>query len=69
MPWAEGFGTFNRLWDFFSSRLNAHERKLRRMDAIKEELRDAVFTEHDLDRVRTLRAELDRLLDETRRRT
>jgi len=68
MPWTDGFGTFNRLYDWATKLIGRDARRERRINEIRNEIKACVYETHDVDRLRQLRTELDRLLDDVRRR-
>ena len=68
MSWTDGFGTFNRLYDWIASFVGHDARRERRINEIRNEIKACVYETHDVDRLRQLRTELDRLLDDVRRR-
>lgn len=67
MPWTDGFGTFNRLYDWIASFVGRDARRERRINDIHREIKVCVYETHDVVRLRQLRTELDRLLDDVRR--
>ena len=68
MPWTDGFGTFNRLYDWATKLIGRDARRERRINDIRREIKVCVYETHDVVRLRQLRTELDRLLDDVRRR-
>lgn len=67
MPWTDGFGTFNRLYDWLTATFSRDARRLRRIEQLRADIRTCLYDTYDVDRLRQLRAELDRLLDDVRR--
>lgn len=68
MPWTDGFGTFNRLYDWLTATFNRDARRDRRIADLRAAIRTCIYETHDVVRLRELRTELDSLLDDVRRR-
>ena len=68
MPWTDGFGTFNRVYDWLTGIFSQDARRTRRIAELRTGIRTCLYDTHDVVRLRELRTELDSLLDDVRRR-